>query len=148
MNYEEFKEQLVEDVKKGLQERTGKEYEIQTNSVEKMNENYEALTVKPKDGIIGVNINMDELFKAYEDGHDYGDIVDRAVTKTSSALENHPDFNLEALQDYDHMKETLSMEVVSAERNAELLDKVPHKEIEDMAVVYRFVVDTGEEGRG
>lgn len=148
MNYEEFKEQLVEDVKNGLQERTGKEYEIQTNSVEKMNENYEALTVKPKDGIIGVNINMDELFKAYEDGHDYGDIVDRAVTKTSSALENHPDFNLEALQDYDHMKETLSMEVVSAARNAELLDKVPHKEIEDMAVVYRFVVDTGDDGRG
>ena len=35
MNYEEFKEQLVEDVKNGLQERTGKEYEIQTNSVEK-----------------------------------------------------------------------------------------------------------------
>ena len=46
------------------------------------------------------------------------------------------------------MKETLSMEVVSAARNAELLEKVPHKEIEDMAVVYRFVVDSGDDGRG
>ena len=40
------------------------------------------------------------------------------------------------------------MEVVSAQRNAELLEKVPHKEIEDMAVVYRFVVDSGDDGRG
>ena len=148
MNYEEFKEQILEDVRKGLEERTGHGYDTQTHTVEKMNESYEALTVKPEDGILGVNINMDELYKAYEGGHDYDQLVDRTVTRASAALENHPDFNLEALQDYDHMKETLSMEVVSAQRNAELLEKVPHKEIEDMAVVYRFVVDSGDDGRG
>jgi hypothetical protein len=38
------------------------------------------------------------------------------------------------------MKHTLSMEVVSTERNAEILQNVPHKDIEDMAVVYRFQV--------
>ncbi len=40
----------------------------------------------------------------------------------------------------DKMKSTLAMEVVSAERNAELLETGPHKDIEDMAVVYRFVI--------
>lgn len=39
------------------------------------------------------------------------------------------------------------MEVVSAERNAELLETVPHKNMEDMAVVYRFLIDSTDEGR-
>jgi hypothetical protein len=38
------------------------------------------------------------------------------------------------------------MEVVSAERNADMLEKVPHKNIEDMAVVYHFVLDASDEG--
>ena len=48
--------------------------------------------------MLGVNINMDELYKAYEGGNDYDQLVDRTVTRASAALENHPDFNLEALQ--------------------------------------------------
>ena len=70
-----------------------------------MNESYEALTVKSEDGILGVNIDMDELYKAYENGHDYDQLVDRAVTRAGAALENHPDFSLETLQAYDHIIE-------------------------------------------
>lgn len=39
------------------------------------------------------------------------------------------------------------MEVVSAKRNANLLSKVPHENMEDMAVVYRFILDSNEHGR-
>ena len=46
------------------------------------------------------------------------------------------------------MKETLTMEVVSAERNAALLETVPHRIMEDMAVVYRFEVNTTTTERG
>ncbi|WP_022757208.1 hypothetical protein [Butyrivibrio fibrisolvens] len=76
MNYEEFKDKVVEDVRRELETRTGKSYDVQAHTVEKMNENYDAI------------------------------------------------------KDYDQMKTTLSMEVVSAGRNAELLDKVPHKDLD------------------
>ncbi len=39
------------------------------------------------------------------------------------------------------------MEVVSAETNKEMLETVPHQNIEDMAVVYRFVLNSDDEGR-
>ena len=39
------------------------------------------------------------------------------------------------------------MEVVSAEVNKEMLETVPHQNIEDMAVVYRFVLNSDDEGR-
>ena len=39
------------------------------------------------------------------------------------------------------------MEVVSTEANKEMLSNIPHKEMEDMSVVYRFDMGTNEDGR-
>ena len=147
MEYEKFKEQFVEDLKERL-EAGGEKFSVDLNAVQKMNQNYEAVTVKPEDAIIGVNLNMTEIYERYDRGMSYDTLVSEVAEKADRALHDHPDFNLEALQDYDQMKEKLSMEVVSAERNADLLEKVPHKNMEDMAVVYRFVLDSDSDGRG
>ena len=147
MEYEKFKEQFVEDLKERL-EAGGEKLSVDLNAVQKMNQNYEAVTVKPEDAIIGVNLNMTEIYERYDRGMSYDTLVSEVAEKADRALHDRPDFNLEALQDYDQMKEKLSMEVVSAERNADLLEKVPHKNMEDMAVVYRFVLDSDSEGRG
>ena len=45
------------------------------------------------------------------------------------------------------MKDKHIMEVVSAEANADMLDKVPHQQMENMAVVYRFELDSNDYGR-
>ena len=147
MEYEKFKEQFVEDLKERL-ETGGEKFSVDLNAVQKMNQNYEAVTVKPEDAIIGVNLNMNEIYERYDRGMSYDTLVSEVAEKADRALHDRPDFNLDALQDYDQMKEKLSMEVVSAERNADLLEKVPHKNMEDMAVVYRFVLDSDSEGRG
>ena len=147
MEYEKFKEQFVEDLKERL-EAGGEKFSVDLNAVQKMNQNYEAVTVKPEDAIIGVNLNMNEIYERYDRGMSYDTLVREVAEKADRALHDRPDFNLEALQDYDQMKEKLSMEVVSAERNADLLEKVPHKDMEDMAVVYRFVLDSDSDGRG
>lgn len=44
------------------------------------------------------------------------------------------------LMDYEEMKEKLSMEAVPVDRNQEMLSKVPHEKMEDIAIVYRFVI--------
>ncbi len=76
MSYEEFKDKVVEDVRRELETRIGKSYDVQAHTVEKMNENYDAITVKPEDGIIGVNLNVEELYKAHEDGNSYDSIAE------------------------------------------------------------------------
>jgi hypothetical protein len=63
MNYEEFRDRIAEDVKRELESRTGDGYEVQTHVVEKMNENYDALTVRPEGDVIGVNLNLEEFYK-------------------------------------------------------------------------------------
>ena len=148
MNYEEFEENLANDVKEQMESRSGSGVAVETRTVEKMNETYDALTVKPEDSIIGVNLNVTNLYKEYEDGKDYDSIVNGAAEVAENALSNKPDFNLDVIKDYDQMKDKLAIEVVSAERNKDLLETVPHKNIEDMAVVYRFVLGDSQAGVG
>ena len=146
MDYENFKEQFVEDVKEKLYEQ-GTEVDITVNTVNKLNESYEAMTVKPEGSNIGVNIGIDKFYGATQDDISYDDVVDKAVKAISDGFLNQPQIDVASLTDYDQMKDKLVMEVVSAETNKEMLENVPHQNIEDMAVVYRFVLNSDDEGR-
>ena len=67
MDFEKFKESLIEDVQQGLYEK-GIEANVSTNEVSKLNESYEALTVTPEGSNVGVNVNMENFFEAYDNG--------------------------------------------------------------------------------
>ena len=56
-----------------------------------------------------------------------------------------PKLQVSDLTNYAEMKSRLAMEVVSAERNARMLQNVPHEQREDIAVVYRLVLDSGKD---
>lgn len=148
MDFETFKENLVRDVKEALDARNGGDTLVETRTVDKMNETYEAITVKPEDSIIGVNLNATALYKEYEDGRSYDSIVEGAADMADNALKSRPEFDVDAFSDYSKMKDSLAMEVVSKDRNADLLETVPHKDIEDMSVVYRFVIGDTAQGTG
>ena len=67
MDFNEFKEQFTEDVKQELAD-AGIDAKVSINTVEKMNESYEAMTVTPEGSNVGVNVNMEKFFEAYENG--------------------------------------------------------------------------------
>lgn len=146
MDYESFKEKFVEDLKERLDEQ-GADVKVSVNTINKLNESYEAVTVTPEDSNIGVNIGIDKFYDAMENGRSYDEVVDKAVEVVNSGITQRPDFDIDSLSDYSQMKEKLAMEVVSAEANKEMLETVPHQNMEDMAVVYRFVLNSDDEGR-
>ena len=102
--------------------------------------------IKPADSEVGVSLNASNLYQDYESGVSYETIAKGAADLADRSIRNQPEFDVDSFKDYDKMKGSLAMEVVSKERNAELLDTVPHKDIEDMSVVYRF--DLGETSAG
>ena len=146
MDYENFKEQFVADVKDRLAEQ-GADVKVSVNEVNKLNESYEAITVTPEGSNIGVNMSLEKFYDAVQDGTPYDSVVDKAVETISRGIEQRPDIDVAALTDYSQMKEKLAMEVVSAEANKEMLENVPHQNMEDMAVVYRFILSSDEDGR-
>ena len=148
MDFETFRENLARDIKETLEARTGTDFEVEHRTAEKMNGNYEAIVVKPADSEVGVSLNASTLYKDYESGVSYETIAKGATDLADRSLRNQPEFDVDSFKDYDKMKGTLAMEVVSKERNAELLDTVPHKNIEDMSVVYCFVLGETPAGSG
>ena len=144
MNFEEFKEKLMEDLKQALYEQTGEEYSVYVSTFNKLqNESYEAFTVKAESSQIGVNINAQALFEAYEEGRSYEEVFDGTFWMVSDSVSQPPDFNLNEFTNYEIMKEKLSIQVVATERNAEILEGIPHMEVEDMSLVCRFLVEAG-----
>ena len=146
MDYENFKENLLEGLKEGLYERGIEDANITTHPVEKLNGGYEAVQITPADSHIGVTLNMDVFYEAYENGTDMSEIIAKAVDTASHGIESTPDVDIASLTDYSQMKDKLAMEVVSVEGNEEMLAKVPHQNMEDMAVVYRFVLENNQDG--
>ncbi len=147
MDYESFKETFADDIREKLSENGHDDIKISFHHVEKANGNYEAMTVVPGDSNVGVNFNIKNAFAAYEDTKDYAGVLASATKVISNGLDKAPEIDVNALMDYGNMKEKLSIEVISAETNAELLEKIPHDRIEDLAVVYRFVMESNGDGR-
>ena len=147
MDYGEFKEKFTQDVKDRLKEE-GSNIIISVNEVKKLNERYEAITAVAEGDNIGVNVGIEKFYGAYEDGASYGRVVDKAIEVIKTGIGHKPEINVEDLGDYSKMKDKLIMEVVSAEANKEMLENIPHQMLEDMAVVYRFAVESADSVQG
>ena len=94
MDFETFKEELANSVKERLDSRGGEEYSVTLNKVDKANETYDAVTVKPENGNIGVNISATKAFEEYENGKDFDSIAAQVADFASRAIEGRPDFDL------------------------------------------------------
>lgn len=134
MDYEQFKERIEEDLHQALADH-GIDANFSQYHVEKLNASYDALSATPEDSHIGVNANLSAMFEAIENGQDYNEVVSRASESIIAGIENTPEINVEDLTNYDEMKSKLAMEVVSADRNAEMLENVPHEQMEDICVL-------------
>lgn len=142
-DYQEFKADFKDLVEKTFEDKGIHDVEVENRLVDKVNETYDAFTIKHTGSDVGVNISVTEAYRAYAtDEADIKTIANAMVNRTVEALLNAPVISegINDIQNYEVMKNKLVMEVVSAETNAELLETVPHKDIEDMAVVYRFDV--------
>ena len=148
MDYENFKENLIEGIKEDLYHRGYEDITIkEQDMVNKINGGYDGIVITPADSNIGVTLNANTLYAAFEDGAPLDAVIDKAVRSAVEGIENQPQVDVAALTDYSQMKDKLVMEVVSTETNAEMLQNIPHVEIEDMSVVYRFMLDSNEMGR-
>ena len=69
LNYEQFKEQFTDDLKKNLEDQGIKVEKVEVIPNEKLQEGpYDAVTVRLEDSIVGTSGNLTDVFDAYERG--------------------------------------------------------------------------------
>lgn len=73
-------------------------------------------------------------------------IMNRLADTLVGTLGEREQFDLGFLADYSAVKDMLTVEVVGKDQNAEMLQSVPHQEMEDLAAVYW--IDLGETENG
>lgn len=140
MDFKEFADKLEQNLKVALEEGPLGAH-VQRHEMEKMQgQSYTALTVVPADKNIGMNINVDAMYEQMQYGASYQNVLSHALSQATAFVQDSPQFDVESLTDYEQTRTKLFVEVVGAERNAAMLNKLPHTQVEDMAIVYRIQV--------
>ena len=144
MDYEEFLNSLKNDLQ-NYYSNAG--ITIENADVQKMQgESYQGLQIKRDGSNVGITMDMHNFFAELEDGIPYHYVMLDVRDAVSEALNRSLLMNVDVgkLSNYEEMKRSLMVQLVSTEKNKEMLSRVPHKEMADMSMIYRF--DLGDTG--
>lgn len=146
MNFNEFIENVQAELPQHFTDAF-KKAEVSTTEVNKLQgESYSGITIRPENGDVGVTINTEKFFEDYNAGRNMDSIVSSIAENAEYHLSEVPQLDKNQFMDYEAMKPSLMIQMVGKDSNAEMLQSVPHQDMEDMAVVYRFALQQTEEG--
>lgn len=126
----------------------GEEYSVTISEVMKNNGNVRhALNIRKEDETISPNIYIDDLYDEYASGVTFSEIVDKII-KVKSDLKCDFEINFDFLDDYEMVKDKLSIRLIGKENNDKMLLDVPHTDFYDMTTVYYINLSHDAIGRG
>lgn len=148
MNYEQFLEQMKEDLQARFAEDLPPELadvRIGIRDVEKLQgESYRGLSFRSGDSPVEANLNMTGAFQAFEAGRPYEDILEEVEAQLMKVVDRTPQFNIGELTDYEAMKPKLMMEVIPQKGNEDRLENIPHADFPGTGSPYTEKPDTAE----
>ena len=134
MNFHEFTTQVISEMR-----RRFPGYDIQVQEVPQLQgESYTSMAIHPSGGDIALTMDLEALFDRFRNDLYLGNPTNVIEREIKEAVAQMPQFDTEALTNYEHMKEKLTLQLVPAAKNKDLLADIPHRNIEDMALAYRF----------
>ena len=145
MNFEQFVEDVKAEIKHYLPEEF-KDAQIDVLQHTKLNDSYLGMTVRKDDQTIAPTINLNHYYEMFQEFDENLDIVMQQVADLVTLKPIHIDMGM--FMNYEIAKEHLFIRVSDAERNDEILERLPHKRIENLAITYHIVADIGDEGIG
>ncbi len=145
MNFEEFKDNVVENIKDYLPERF-ENADVTLQDVTKNNDRQlTGLIVRTEDSNITPTIYLEDFFRQYEEGADMDTLLQKiADIRVEHEAPEHLDAN--KLMDLDEVRDHITCKLLNADMNKEYLSNKPHRLEEDLAVVY--YVDLGGDSTG
>lgn len=148
MDYEIFKKVVEEKFLDYLPE----EYQnrkIVVSPVEKVNCSLDGLVVMDtKEGMhFSPTIYINYMYSDYQDTEDLEQVLKHWAHSFDEWSKQKLPFDVQTLlSDECYVREHVVFQFINAEENQELLMDMPHREYLDLAIVYRFIVDIGENG--
>jgi hypothetical protein len=135
MNYEEFKDAVLDNIKDYLSEEYS-DFDMECIDVNKTGYTYEGLIIGAKEsGIQAVPVlNITEAFAHYRNGGDFDNIMTCMAKLRMEAAA--PEVNKSDILDYDKISQYIQPRLINTSNNEEYLADKPHREVEDLSVTY------------
>ncbi len=136
MNYEQFKQEIVDNIKDYLNES----YENASVDIKQVVKNngmeLDGLVIRKEDENITPNIYLNGLFEEYNDGKSMNEILQNIADLREQADMASIPFSIEDVRDIEKIKDRIECRLVNCENNAEFLEGKPFTQLEDLAVIY------------
>ena len=146
------KTKFYESVAESVSEVLGSGVIVELQEVTKVNLSLDGLTIRKQGENIAPTIYLNQYFNQFNDGRAMDDIVrDIIRVYENNQTENIMNvFKTEDFYDFDKMKEKIVLKVINTERNLDLLEQVPHLDMEGLglSVVFYVSLMTGEQSAG
>ena len=132
MNFDEFLEATRARVQEELPDTA-----VKIQQVNKLQgESYVGISVQPEGAAAAATFNIGPAFERYQaDPSQENAILDKIASDARQVSSAIPVFEVNSITDYESAKTHLVMQVVPVEPNKEMLENIPHKTVEDIAVV-------------
>lgn len=142
MDYEMFKEIVKEKIKDYMPPEY-RDAAVDIFSVNKVNGAKDALALRKADEQIVPNLYLDNYYKMYQG---YDDLKETLEVMAEEYCEKASRSVKKLELDLSQMKDRVVMMLVNTEQNRAMLADMPHREFQDLSVIYRYVVSQNEQG--
>lgn len=144
MQYDAFKITVIKNLKEYLPEEY-RSWKIKTEQVNQVNRTREILQLQPESRPSAVPIlYLDDLYLRYMRGMEIEQVLEEAAAHFLAGadyLKRHGD-RLSA----DNPDGRIIYTLINTEKNRHMLEGLPHREIMDLSVIYRFAAEDSEGG--
>lgn len=146
MNFEEFREKVKEALPDFLPGELSKSVIRDVKADKVQRGELRGIMIIPPRSNMGVNIYLEEAFQEHLSGMQFTAIMNRISDTAVGSMGEMEGHDFSFLRDYNLAKEMLTMQAINRDRNEGILKNVPHRIMEDLAIVYRFDLGNGQEG--
>lgn len=143
MDYAIFKEVMREQILEHLPEEF-KGSTVEVRDVEKVNVKLDGMVVLKPSVDSSPTVYLNHLYEDYVSGKSIQDCLSQCANVIVDAYKELED--MKPRIEISQMKENVVMVLVNQEQNKDMLENIPHRDFQDLAVIYRWVLDINEKG--
>lgn len=137
------KEKFYNEVEEGLKRHFGAGTSIEIQEVKKVNITLDGVVIRKENSNIAPTIYLNPYFLKFNDGESLDEILRDIIDVYEN---NQPDkisecFKVEDFFDFDKAKSGIVLKVVNAEKNADLLQSVPHKMLDGLGLAAIYYLE-------
>lgn len=135
---------FIEEITGLIQKQLGSNYDIHTEKVTKNNDTeLHGLIIREKgrQKKIVPTIYLEVFFEAYQQGVTLKETAEHIID-IYNAHSAKLDFDITQVLNYDAVKKQISFHLINTERNAKLLQDVPHLQYFDLSIIFRINIES------